>query len=148
MVCQVTKENVRTWLHETADPLLLESVKHWAPIDLDYLADTFEKILGTPAGLALGFSDKGKCTALVLGLVVPDMVSGHLQGLVCHWGSQPGRGAHGLRVFKHFERACKKLGCETLVAGCISDNGSAPKMRTLYSKLGFLPHREEFLKKL
>lgn len=85
----------------------------------------------------------------LLALFITDPIDGVKQACQCFWMQAPGhrRDGESLKLFKQFEKDAKDLGCQRILSGS-SFFSDMPKMRRLYSRMGYKPFSENFFKTL
>lgn len=123
--------------------------EHFAPVNPKFLADSWEKIMSLAGGRAYGIQLDGKWRGFLLGSIVPDWVSGVLQGLEYFLLVEPeyrGTGAADA-LMNAFEVDCKDAGARWIVVG-LSVLSEPEKRRRTWKRMGFSPHCETWLKRL
>lgn len=126
---------------------MMPDLRYWAPINLQFLGNSWETLCANSQFLAYGLFRDGAAVGLLLGMTVPDMNSGVLQGLEYFWGVQKKYRAKALGLLRAFEADCKNVGCEIIMLGSIRSMEPEDR-RKLYGHLGYVPHAEVFSKKL
>jgi len=122
-------------------------LRYWAPINLEFLGQSWENLCSGPWCYAYGLRMSGATVGLLLGMVVPDMNSGLLQGLEYFWGVERKYRSRAVGLLRAFEKDCVAAGCHIIMLGSI--RSMQPEDRTrLYGHLGYQPHAEVFSKRL
>jgi hypothetical protein len=122
-------------------------LRYWAPIDLNFLGQSWETLCAYPSYRAYGLQMENATVGLLLGMMVPDMNSGLLQGLEYFWGVEKKFRSRALGLLRMFEKDCKDAGCKIIMLGSI--RSMEPENRKwLYGRLGYEPHAEVFSKRL
>lgn len=101
-----------------------------------------------PSARAYGsFSDE-KLVGILLGFIVPDLMTGELQGVEYFWGMVPEHrdGTNSRDLLFMFEDDCKEAGCSTILCG-LSEQIAPEKMRKIYDDLEYRPHTASFVRK-
>ncbi len=120
---------------------------YWAPINLPFLGSSWEKLCASDACRAYGLNMDGATVGLLLGMMVPDMNSGLLQGLEYFWGVERKFRSRAIGLLRKFEEDCRTAGCSIIMLGSIRSMQPDDRRR-LYSHLGYGLHAEVFSKRL
>ena len=120
---------------------------YWAPIDLQFLGSSWEKLCVSDACRAYGLRRDNATVGLLLGMIIPDMNSGLLQGLEYFWGVERKYRSKAVSLLRTFERDCVAAGCSIIMIGSIKSMQPLDRQR-LYGFLGYKPHAEVFSKRL
>ena len=125
--------------------LVVPELSYWAPVNLDFLGTSWEKLCQNDACRAYGLFSVDQPVGIFLGMIVPDMNSGKLQGLEFLWTVLTKFRSRAVSLLRTFEKDCRAAGCEIVITG--SSLAMAPgRMRALYAALGYRPHAEIFSK--
>jgi hypothetical protein len=109
----------------------------------EHLAKTWTALLQQGIGKGYVASVNEKVKGILLGLIFPDSLTGHLRGQECLWAVDKTSRRHSLDLLNHFEFDCKRAGCHDVV--CTATTGpTIERMRRLYAKLGYHPVAEAF----
>ena len=118
--------------------------------DVEHLAKTWRHLESLGSTRTYGLYDSGvNIRGILLGLIVPDMITGELQGLEYMWFVEPGlRGKRqGVKLLRRFEEDCREAKCVRVVCG-FAEWLNPEEMHLRYAKLGYEPHSRIFSKKL
>jgi hypothetical protein len=126
---------------------MMPDLKYWAPVNLEFLGNAWEKMCAHDSCRAYGLDMGGATVGLLLGMMMPDLNSGCLQGIEFFWGVEKKFRSRAVGLFRRFEKDCKEAGCLVVVAGAIQSM-NPEKMFKLYDRLGYHLHTEEYLKRL
>lgn len=146
MVRRLVADEVKQFVLD-AGKVLVPEMSYWAAIDLEYLGSSWERLCGLPGFFAYGLTYDGRPVGLFLGMAVPDMNSGLMQGLEYFWGVQKKYRSKALGLLRLFESDCQSLGCRIIMLGSIKSMEPEDRRR-LYARLGYEPHAEVFSKRL
>lgn len=128
-------------------PCFEKEFSHFAPVDAHYLADSWCSVMDC-GGLAYGLEIDDEWRGFLLGSILPDMVSGKLQGLEFFWLVEKAyRGENSKQLLDLFEADCKIRGAEWVVVG-MSQLAQPEKRKKRYTQLGYGPHCETWMKRL
>jgi GNAT superfamily N-acetyltransferase len=117
--------------------------------NVEHLATTWRQLesLGKTRTYVLVIDEK--VVGIFLGLIVPDMITGELQGLEYMWFVEPQfRGTRkAVKMLRAFEGECKKAKCVRVLCG-LAEWLNPEEMRVRYSRMGYAPHSAVFTKEL
>lgn len=82
---------------------------------------------------------------LLLGLVVPCLLTGERQGIEYLWVAEPPHRGRAVGLLREFEKDCKADGCRRMVCG---SSAWSVELDSLYEKLGYRPHAKAFSKEI
>jgi hypothetical protein len=117
---------------------------YYALSDSLFLAEKWQNLMSVGMGKAYALpAEKG----ILLGMVVPDLLTARAQGIVYLWLALPGQGRKPLALLRAFEEDCVKEKVSMLVAGC-SVFWDMDRRERLYKRLGYSPYGKSFFKEL
>lgn len=125
----------------------MPDLRYWTTINLEFVGESWKNLCASPSFMAYGLFREGEAVGLLLGMVVPDLNSGVLQGLEYFWGVQKKYRSKAIGLLRAFEADCKALGCKIIMLGSIQSM-EPENRRRLYGHLGYQPHAEVFSKKV
>jgi hypothetical protein len=129
-------------------PCFEQEFAHFAPVDSQYLSEKWSGLMEHAGALAFGLEIGGQWRGFLLGSVLPDLISGKLQGLEFMWlVEKEYRGPNSLQLLAVFEDECRKRGAEWIVVG-YSELAAPAKRKARYAKLGFSPHCGTWFRRL
>jgi hypothetical protein len=126
---------------------LAPEMSYWAPVNLEFLGSYWEGFVNSGMGRAYGLTVDENPVGLLLGMIVPDLNSGLLQGLEYFWGVEKKHRARSVKLLRLFEEDCREAGCAVVITGSI-DSMQPEHMTQLYGRLGYAPHAREYIKRL
>jgi hypothetical protein len=136
---------------ETCVPAIVNCVEamkpfasYYAEADSLFLAEKWQHLMSSGLGKGYALPDE---KGILLGMVVPDLLTGTSQGIVYLWLALPGQGRKPLALLRAFEEDCVKEKVKMIVAGC-SAFWEPERRERLYKKLGYLPYGRSFFKKI
>jgi hypothetical protein len=113
------------------------NAKHFVP--------AWGRMMQHGTAVAFGAYDGGTPVGWIGGFIVPDILTGEMNGIEYLWVRVPGH--DGRELLKAFEKKAWNAGCRVVVCGALTCDRSAG-MRRLYRRLGYVPHGEDFRKEL
>lgn len=146
MVREIKSPDVAPFVKQVGVKLVPE-MKYWAPVNLEVLGNSFDKICGSGMGRAYGLFVQDEPVGLLLGIIAIDLNSGLMQGSEYLWAVQRKFRSRSIPLLRQFEKDCKAAGCKIVLTGSIRSM-EPENMRKLYGYLGFQPHGEMFSKRL
>ena len=128
-------------------PHFLQEVGYHKKLNVNHLIPAWEGMArhGHAKTLVLGGTDSP--AGIFLGLIVPDLFTGELQGLEVLWYVRREHRKHSLRLLATFEADAKKQGCTTILSGAVADY-KAEAMGRLYERRGYKFHGNAYEKNL
>lgn len=122
--------------------------QHYAPFDQTFFLTTWGNLIRAGVGVAFGLFDAGRPVGFICGLVMQDLITGMKQGMEQLWYVRPGHraGSAAIRLLEAFEQEAKKRGAEMILCGC--QHQDFGRMQKLYSRRGYAPHAEAFIKRI
>jgi len=135
-------------------PVMAEIWKTWGdtvsypggPISPLFLIESFQKLIDNGTGRAYGLFSQDYPAGILLGMLVPDMMTGRLQGVEYLWAVDPAhRGIPSLQLLRRFEQDCADSHCEGIVAGFRDRSNDLEK---IYDRRGYVPYGKSFFKAL
>jgi hypothetical protein len=128
-------------------PCFEQEFAHFAPVDSQYLSEKWSELMNTGA-LAYGLEVDGEWRGFLLGFIIPDLVSGVLQGIEYFWLVEKAfRGEQALQLLDAFETECHSRGAKWIVIG-MSTLAAPEKRKRRYTQLGYVPHCESWFKRI
>ena len=104
-------------------------------------------IASRPEGRCYGWFDKDLVPrALLVGMIMPDPMTGRMHGLEHVWWSA-WHGRPAMTLMEAFEADCKKEGCTRVTFG-FSHHVAPEKTYQLYARLGYRPYNTSVSKEL
>lgn len=129
-------------------PCFEKEFAHFAPVDSQYLAEKWSELMERAGASAFGLEVDGQWHGFLLGSVIPDLISGKLQGLEFMWlVEKEYRGQNSLDLLSAFKSECREKGAEWIVVG-YSELAAPEKRKRKYAGLGFSPHCGTWFKRL
>jgi GNAT superfamily N-acetyltransferase len=125
-----------------------EAAHPWKLTDASHMIERWTSLVSAGVGRAYGLWDPEIC-GILLGLIFPDSFCGVRQGYECLWTVQKAKRRQGLAkgLLQAFEEDCRTAGCAAVI-GSAQCGPFVGRMREIYSKAGYEPTAEAFLKKL
>lgn len=139
-VRRVSKPEFRKFFQQACATWDTLTIPYYTVLNLDFLGESWEKMMDTTAR-AYGLFDGENPVGILLGFIVPDLMTGEKHGIEYLWAVAPHnrRGNAAIRLLKHFERECRAENCVRIVAGSAAWS-NMPGMAKLYERLGYQPH--------
>lgn len=117
---------------------------YYAEADALFLAEKWQHLMASGLGKCYALPD---AKGVLLGMVVPDLLTARNQGIVYLWLALPGQGRRPLALLKAFEEDCVKEKVSMIVAGS-SVFWDMPRRERLYDRLGYAPYGKSFFKEI
>lgn len=136
MVRKLTSEQTRKIIEDLCPQGLLDFCIP-EPLSQAAVVEFCSALVKSPVGVGFGWFDTASAPrGFLVGLVMPDPMTGRLHGMEHAWWVAPKyRGKASLELFKAFEEECRSRGCSRLTFG-FSTYVEPDKMKRLYRKLG------------
>lgn len=111
-----------------------------------FLIESFQKLMENGVGRAYALFERDYPAGILLGMLVPDMMTGKLQGVEYLWAVDPAhRGTSSLQLLKRFEQDCADAHCEGIAAGFREGSADLGKV---YGRRGYVPFGKTVFKAL
>lgn len=119
------------------------------PISLEHIAGTCEEMVANGSGRAYGwFSPDLKPHGVLVGVVMPNLFTGMMNGVEHIWWAEPEwRGKASRELREAFEQDCREAGCTRLTFG-FSPLVQGDRMAKMYQRLGYEPYLVAMSKEL
>jgi GNAT superfamily N-acetyltransferase len=149
MIIRLLKPVEVEWAVNSVVGGFAELPSYYAKPNPAHFAAAWARMMQYDTAVMLGAIGGNMCAGFLAGLIVPDLLSGQMQGVEFLWLAQPGhrKGGIALRLLKEFERVAKDRGCGVILCGAPA-SAQAETMARLYRRRGYVPHATAFRKSL
>lgn len=150
MIRRINSNEFATVMNDIAD-LCAHQFAHYGQLNREHFLGTWRRMLAGIPDMVLCFAafKDGRAVGTIIGLVIPDDVTGELKAVESHWVVAPKHsdGLVGLKLLRAFEAEAKRAGAKRVICGSYTV-GKPERMRTLYKRLGYDCYAEAFKKEI
>lgn len=150
MIQRLDSKNIATVINDMADACAQDFVQ-FGELNRDHFLSVWRRFFSGAPNFAIGFAafDGKLPVGLILGLVIPDDVTGEMKAVESHWIVAPKwrDGWVGIKLLRAFEAAVKAAGTARIICGSYV-TGDPARMRKLYARMGYTPYAEAFSKQV